>query len=838
MPAYYSTPSLRPLCRAASSLFQRNRMQQRLIGAGVLVLATQTGVSFAQTLPAVATADSATSTVIVTGTRQSGMKAVDSSSPIQVIDASALEQTGQPELIGALAQLFPSFNAQATGADTANLTLSARLRGISPNDTLVLINGKRRHTTANLSVDGGTFQGGAAADLNFIPMAAVDHIEILTDGAAAQYGTDAIAGVINIILKKDASGGSISTTAGRYLDGGGNTGDISVNAGFELGADGFLNLTGESKYHGFSMRSGPDPRALDPGTIAALPTILQLPGYPYLNHVFGDAAYHLDLLAANAGYNFDNSTHAYATMTIGRKDAQSYENYRMPDKLPAVYPNGFSPLETLNENDFALTVGVSGKLFGDWNWDLSSTYGKDINHIGVINSVNTDLYADTGASPTNFHVGNFIASQWTQNLDLTHDIQVGWATPLNFATGLERRTDTYQIDEGDAASTYLGGSQSFPGFTSTDAGHHSRNNTGVYVDLAGSPVHALKLDAAARYEKYSDFGNTTVMKLSGRYDFTPAIGLRATLSSGLRAPTLAEEYYSATTVTPDSAFVQLPPNSVGASLIGVNGLQPEKSKNASLGLVLQPTTNSTLTIDAYQIDIRNRIMGSDSIYGVGGAVNSDAVNAAIVANGNYLDMASLTFVGVNVFTNAADTSTKGVDVLYTLATSHGDLGHVDWTVSGSYNNTELKKINQIPPQIAPQPLIGPTSITNITVSAPKYVVDLGALWKVGSWAVNVREDYYGPSTESDTEDGSTYYDTTIHAKAITDLEVANHLTKSLTFAVGATNLFNQYPNKVNPQIIAQAVGYLDTATAVRTMPSFSPFGINGGFYYVRMNYAF
>lgn len=828
-------PSLKPLSHAISTSLLQDEVQKTLAGCGFIMLALQSGLTYAQTTPP---DDNTASTVIVTGTRQIGMKAADSPSPIQIIDASVLEGTGQPDLIGALAQVMPSFNAQATGADTSNLTLSARLRGVSPNDTLVLIDGKRRHTTANLSVDTGTFQGSAAADLNFIPIAAIDHIEVLTDGAAAQYGTDAIAGVINIILKKDASGGSFSTTGGRYIDGGGRTADASVNAGFELSEDGFMNLTGESKYHGFSQRSGPDPRALDPATLAAQPAMLDVAGFPYLNHVFGDAAYHLDILSLNSGYKIDGNTNVYAFATVGKKDAQSYENYRTPSKFPIYYPAGFSPLETLNENDFALTVGVKGKIWSDWNWDLSSTYGKDINHIGVINSVNIDLYDATGSSPTSFNAGNFIASQWTQNLDLSREFNVGWYSPLNLAAGLEYRTDTYQIDEGDAASTYGSGAQAFPGFTATDAGHHSRNNSAAYADLAGSPIKELELDAAARFEKYSDFGDTTVGKLTGRYDFNPAIALRSTISTGFRAPTLAEEYYSSTNVTPQSAFVQLPPNSVGATLIGIDGLKPEKSKNYSIGLVIKPTIKSSLTIDAYQIDIRNRIVGSGNLYGTGGSINSPAVNAAIAANGNTLDLSTLTFSGVNVFTNAVSTSTKGLDVLYTIATGLGDLGRVDWSVSGAYNTTEVTQIDQVAQQIQPQTLLNPTAISNLTVSAPKFVVNFGALWKTGSWAVNLREDLYGPSSEMDTEDGSVYYQTTIHTKVITDLDIANHLTKSLTVSIGATNLFNQYPPQVNPGLLAEAKSYLDTATAVRVMPSFSPFGINGGFYYAKMTYTF
>src|SRR5476649_1105740 len=233
-------------------------MHKAILKSGALAALAlmQSGLAYAapdDAVPAAPTADVAaaelsTSSVIVTGTRTSGLKVENSASPVQVLDAASLARTGQPDLIQALAQNLPSFTAQAIGGDAANNTLSARLRGLSPNNTLVLINGKRRHGTANLAVLGGPYQGGAAADLNFIPVSAIDHIEVLQDGAAAQYGTDAIAGVVNIILKKDAQGGSISATGGQYFDGGGRTGDASGNVGIELGASGFANFSLETKY--------------------------------------------------------------------------------------------------------------------------------------------------------------------------------------------------------------------------------------------------------------------------------------------------------------------------------------------------------------------------------------------------------------------------------------------------------------------------------------------------------------------------------------------------------------------------------------------------------------
>ena len=771
--------------------------------------------------------------VIVTGTRSSGMKAENSASPIQVLDSASLMRTGQPDLIQALAQNLPSFTAQAFGGDTANLTLSARLRGLSPNNTLVLINGKRRHGTANLAVLGGPYQGGAAADLNFIPVSAIDHIEVLQDGAAAQYGSDAIAGVINIILKSNDHGGTASATGGGYWDGGGKTVGGSANVGFEPFKDAFLSVTAESKYHDYSDRGGIDPRVVDPGNMAAAPGMSSLPGYPYLNKIQGDAQYHLQVLAANFGWDVTKDVQIYSIATYGEKVARAYENYRLPTRIPKMYPQGFSPKEKINQKDFGWTGGVKGKL-AEWNLDLSTTYGRDKSEIGVEDSANASLFADTGYSPTTFKAGAFIASQLTTTLESSREFDVGWSKPLTFAAGVEHRIDKYEIQAGDAASRYKEGSQSYPGFSLTDAGRHRRTNKAAYIDIAGNPIKDLTVDLAGRYEHFSDFGSARVGKLTSRYELTPTAAVRGTFSNGFRAPTLAESYYSATNVGPTSAFVQLAPNSPGARLVGVDGLKPEASTNLSLGMVLKPASNLNITFDVYQIKIRDRIVGSGTLYSSGGAANSPAVTAAILANGNVLD-STVSQTGINIFSNAVNTRSRGLEFVTTLNENYGAYGRVDWSIAANYNKVEVTKINQAPTQLLPQTLLDKTAISNLETASPKLRVNLGALWKIGDWTINLREAIYGKSNDYGSEDGSVYHKNEIKAKAITDLEVGYKVNPAWSLAVGANNLFNTYPNGINPALLADQRAALDNA-AVTVLPSFSPFGINGGYYYVRANY--
>ena len=791
------------------------------------VVDTAAVAAVAPDAPAIASAG----VVIVTGTRAAGLTVEDSASPIQVLDASSLARTGQPDLIQALAQNLPSLTAQAFGSDMAAMTLSARLRGLSPNNTLVLVNGKRRHGTANLAVLAGAFQGGAAADLNFIPVAAIERVEVLQDGAAAQYGTDAIAGVINIILKSNYRGGSANVSGGGYMDGGGHTGDGMANIGLTPFTDAYLSLTAETKYHGFSQRGGIDPRVVDPATMAAMPSLVNAPGYPYLNKIQGDAQYRQHIFAANFGVDLGGDTELYSFATYGKKEARAFENYRMPNRLPTIYPLGFSPQETFDEEDYAFTFGIKGKVFGNWNWDLSSTYGKDVAKLGVANSANISLFADTGATPLSFKAGQFQASQWTNNLDLRREFDAGMATPLTLALGLEHRRDTYAIVAGDAASRYKEGAQSFPGFSLTDAGKHSRNNKAVYANIAVQPVAGWTIDIAGRFEDFSDFGNAKVGKLTSRYDFTPDVAVRATYSNGFRAPTLAESFYSATNVSPRSAFVQLAPNSPGARLVGIDGLKPEASTNISAGLVLNPVAGMSVTLDAYQITIRDRIVGSGSLYGSGGAINSPAVTAAILANGNVLDP-TVVQTGINIFTNAVNTRSRGAEIVATLSSNYGAYGRVDWSAAANYNKVEVIKINQAPTQLGAQTLLDATAISHLETASPKVRLNLGGLWRMGDWTVNLRENYFGKSSEQFSTDGAVYRENRIKASLLTDLEVSYQISKAWSVSLGANNLFNEYPDKVNALTLAEQRANLDNG-AVTIYPGFSPYGINGGYYYAR-----
>lgn len=790
--------------------------------------------------------------VIVTGTRATGVALSESATPVQLISSEVLEDAGRPDLIGTLAAVVPSFTAQAFGGDMANQTLQAKLRGLSPNHVLVLVDGKRRHGTSNLAVLGGPYQGGAGVDLNFLPVGAIERVEVLTDGAAAQYGTDAIAGVLNIITKKDTGGGFADLTYGSYLDGGGQTPGLSGGISFAPAPGAYLTLTGEARQHDHSYRGGIDPR-VDAESIAGYTypnTNLPLAkGYPYVNKIQGDAEYDLYIGSLSAGYEFNEASEIYFFGTYGKKRAASFENFRMPARVsydpdgagPAApiypFPYGFDPKEQSQEIDFSTTLGINGELAG-WNWDLSTVFGRDRIDVYTLDSANASLYADTGATPRDFYDGTFRSEQWTTSLDVARELQT--SIPVTFAAGVEFRKDLYEIEPGDAPSRYVEGGQSFPGYALTDAGRHTRDQKAAYLNFVLKPVEQWTVDIAGRYEDYSDFGDTTIGKLTTRYDFTDAFALRGTFSTGFRAPTLAEEFYSATNVGPTTAYVQLPPNAPAAALVGLgDGLQPEKSRNISVGLVFKPMPAFLATLDIYQIKLKNRIAGTGSLNGtVNGVPVAPAITDAIEANGNTLDpeVRATGNTGINIFANGIDTRTRGADLVLSYE-SPFDWGTVNWSFGGTYTRTKVTSVRDTPPELAGQLLFDAEALSNLEDTAPDYVLNLGALIKTGPFTINLREVLYGKSELNQTYYGSGSYPTVISATPITNIDISWAATEHLTFTLGAQNLFNQYPEGVNEELL-ETYRADDDNSAVAIYPSFSPFGINGGYYYGKVSFRF
>lgn len=746
--------------------------------------------------------------VVVTGTRDTRRSADESLSPIDVISAKDLQRTGQTDLRDALVKLLPSVNRLAQAGDAANLTSALTLRGLSPNHVLLLINGKRRHTSANISADPGAQQGATPVDLDLIPVSAVDHIEVLRDGAAAQYGSDAIAGVINVILKSSAQGGNVIVNSGQYYKGDGFTLGSSADIGLPLGEDGFVHLSAETKRHDHSVRSAPDERT---GTL--------------VNRTLGDPQSRREAFGLNAGLALSTTTELYAFGSVAHRDGESVQNYRLPSRLPQLYPDGFSPVETSNEQDGSLTAGVRGEQLAGWRWDLSGTYGVDNVKIGMRDSANTDLYAATGATPTSFHLASYKNTQWGVNLDVARPFDVGLPAPLSVALGTEYRRETYDVGAGDAASSYGSGAQALPGLSAISAGKHDRNISAAYADLSTKLGPQWEAELAARHERYSDAGNTTNAKLSARYQASARYALRGTLSTGFRAPSLAQEYYTSLAVSPTTAGGQLAVNSVAARSLGASALKPEKSRSFNLGLVAQPWDKFNLTLDAYRIEIRDRIIQGGTYTG------TTAINA-LTAAGISLPT-GLSSVSASYFANGVDTRTQGVDVVATYTTNLG-AGRIDWDLGANVNTSSILRTAT---DTNGRPLLNAQQAGYLTTSTPKNKVIVGGVWSQGPWGVSLHATRYGKTaTEATFYSGPNIYSTSVFnhienaPRTLTDLEVRYAVSKQLQLALGANNLFDVYPSKVPAASRYLGVYQYDTAA--------SQTGFNGGYYYVRASYTF
>jgi iron complex outermembrane receptor protein len=856
----------------------RRHGAERWLTTSALLVPLIAPLAHAQDNAAEADADeSTTETVIVTGTRATGVDTFTSSSPVQVLAATEIEAAGRPDLMNALANVVPSFTAQAFGGDMANQTLQAKMRGLSPNHTLVLVNGKRRHTTASLAILGGPYQGGAGVDLNFIPVDAIERVEVLTEGAAAQYGTDAIAGVINVILKKNSDGGGASYSQGQYKEGDGELKALQGGIGFEGPGGSFVSFAAEYREKEHSFRGGIDPRVVNPSNVGPGSTFPNniMPNadhYPYLNRIFGDGSYTMKLVTMNAGMPVGDDVEFYSTLTFGDKHAGSYQNYRLPNRVSYLnpmtgereylYPEGFSPREETEETDYQGTVGAKGEI-GAWNWDVSSSYGKDDIDMYTRNSANASLYANTGFTPVNFYDGNYTQTQWTSNADLSREFDLGMATPLNLAFGAEFRKETWRASAGDEASRYLEGGQSFPGISLSDAGGHGRDVTAAYVDVAIEPMEKLRLNLAGRYEDYSDFGDTQVGKLSARYEFTDSFAMRGTASTGFRAPTLAESYYSATNVGPSTAFVQMPPNAPATAILGLGaGLAPEKSTNYSLGFVFRPERAFNVSLDVYQVEVRNRIAATSTFYGtIDGELYSQVIVDAIIANGNVLDPAVTAEgdTGINLFTNGVTTRTRGAEILFSFA-QDTPFVDIDWTAAINYNKTEVTKVRDTPTEFGTtQPLFDFEALSDLQDTSPRFLANVGATFQFDKLKLGLHGLYYGKSFDYDNDSGATlgldpqdrppllagdvqagdliFYKNEVEPTLITNFELSWDAMDTMTLTLGATNLFDEMPDKRNASHrTVQAL--TNDNSAVAQYPSFSPFGINGAYYYGTLTFRF
>ncbi|MBN3788390.1 TonB-dependent receptor [Burkholderia sp. Ac-20353] len=753
--------------------------------------------------------------VVVTGSRTE-TRASKSLTPIDVVTGEQLRATGQANLRDALVTLSPSITKTTYSGDTGVLTDTLSLHGLTPDHVLVLVNGKRRHTTANITLDPGSNQGATGADIDTIPVGLIDHIEVLRDGASAQYGSDAIAGVINIILKRNSHGGELDTTNGQTYSGDGFKTSNSATIGLNIADKGFLDLSAGFDRQNHTIRTGPD------DYFGRFPQ-----GQGYYNPILGDPASSRETVGFNAGYYLGDDVELYGFGTYAHRNGEAYQNFRPPSVLPKVYPNGFVPVETINENDYSISAGIKGKNLFGWAWDLSTTYGGDYEVFGMRDSANAGLFAATGYTPRKFHLSTVSNTQLTNNLDLSRAFNVPLLpAPLNVAVGVEQRRETYTIRDGDQSSWIDGGSAALPGLAPVSASDVSRNVVGTYIDLSTYLTPKWQVDLAGRYEHYNDVGDTTNGKVSTRYQFSPAIAVRGSVSTGFRAPSLAEESYTSVNTSPASVGGILATTSPGARLIGAQALKPEQSTSYNFGLVLNPVRNLQVSIDAYQINIRNRIV-------LGGTASGAGAIAALQGAGLTVPgSVPASAVSASYFTNGANTRTRGIDLAATYHTSFGRYGQVDWDLGVNLNTTS---VTHVADGSNGKPSLNGQQIASLSTTTPKNKIIIGGTWRLDKWAVTLHETRYGKTSNEETFIvGPNAFSTSqfIHfenaARYITDVEVRYDVTKKFEIAAGAQNLFDVRPNKLPYEAQLEGSQYDGGSTI----------GINGGFYYLRARYLF
>ncbi len=803
----------------------------------------QTAASTATTQPTPAEAqprvgepgppDAALDEVVVTGSRVARSR-LDTTAPVDVVSVQSLQQQATPELAQALANLVPSITfprpAITDGTDSVR---PATLRGLSPDQTLVLLNGQRQHTSALVNVNGSIGRGAAPVDLNTIPTVALERVEVLRDGASAQYGSDAIAGVINLILRKARSGGEVTAQYGGYDTdvvtarnpngrhaSDGNVYDLYGWQGFGLGQDGFLTLSAEYSYRNPTNRGDLDPRVAGPLKVTSRY------GDPQVESIGGFANAGGPLSGAWSWEGFAGYQHRTGDSAANPRLANNANN------VPAIFPDGFLPKIGTEIDDYSLSGGVKGDWRG-FTVDAHLSYGDNRVEYTTFDTVNASRGA---ASPTSFYSGAMQYGQFVAALDVVRPLTFRGSGKTNLAFGAEFRNETYGIEQGEPGSYDFGGAvgkaagaQGFPGFKPSNEVSVDRQSFSLYGDLDFQLTDKFDIDVAGRFESYSDFGETATGKIAARYDFTGGFALRGAISTGFRAPSLQQQFFTATstnfiTINGVSTPVDVgtfPATAPVSIALGAKQLNPEESTNISVGSVFR-WRGFELTIDAYRIEIEDRIVLSENIQG------APTGSATAVAIYNLINSTPGSQLGAaRFFINGVDTTTEGLDVVGRYRWNTDRYGRFDFTGALNLNHTDVTRTpttTQLSALPVPPVLFDRANLLTFEKGTPqqKYVGSVD--YAYGPVGVTFRATKYGSVLAPNNASQALDYKTGAHT--IVDLEGRFQLPWRSTFAVGVNNVTDEYPDP--------------TPTVINTngpigFSSYSPFGFNGRFFYVRLS---
>ena len=760
--------------------------------------------------------------------------------PVDVIPREQIETAPSTETNQIIQKIAPSFNfPRPSISDGTDSVRPATLRGLGPDQLLVMLNGKRRHASALVNANNTVGRGSSGVDLNAIPASAIDSVEILRDGAAAQYGSDAIAGVLNLVTKSGAEPLRLGVKGGSTTHGDGQTLDTSLSGGWAVGR-GALFVAGEHRTRYETQRAGVDPRDQFVAGDAGHNSIQQPSSH------YGDS-YERDILTF-ANFNLpmteDGKQILYAFGGFSNRHGSHGGNFRRPMQSTQnwleIYPNGFLPLIEPRVVDMSLNVGGRGEMAA-WFYDLSAGYARNKFDFNVTHSLNASLGPAIPPNQTRFFAGSLGDNQTTLNLDLSRGFAVGMAGPLNVAAGAEYRRDGFSERAGEPASYIDGGhldrfgakpvpgAQVFPGFQPSNAVDASRNSKAVYVDVEGDVLQQIRLGVAGRYENFSDFGSTTNGKITARYSPMKALIFRAAASTGFRAPSLNQGYWSAIStnfiVNPATGNVEpfqigtYRVNSAVARALGSTPLKPEKARNYSGGLVFQPLSNLEFTADYFRINIRDRI----------------------VYTGNFNQARLLPLIqplgatAARFLTNAISTRTNGYDL---VGNYHQPLigGRID--LSAAYSNNKTRIVGEVatPPQLAGlgEVLFDHQERRRFECSQPKDNVRLLQSWNRSAWNFTARESRYGEFCSLTL---LPVDDQTHAARWLADTELSYRWSR-YTFAVGAENLFDQFPAKNRYFRPGTTTLTAQINNGTNTYPINSPFSMNGRYVYSRIDVRF
>ncbi|MFT3965242.1 MAG: TonB-dependent receptor [Sphingobium sp.] len=818
--------------------------------------------------------------IIVTGVRGQARTVTDSPAPIDVIGGDKFDHTGSAELGDALGRLLPSFNFGANQAGVNSISRPVSNRGLGPAYTLVLVNSKRRHNSSILTNGGGDTSGANVVDFDLIPSSAIARVEVLKDSAAAQYGSDAIAGVVNVQLKQDVGlGGDVQYGELGDVNGDAKSWRARLYYGTKIG-DGFLFVSGDYRKRGQAYWNTPAadtnlyglPSGRTVAQVAASTgqTVSQveanIAAANALNAQWnrdgahnGDPQIHAFNLSYNAGVPVGDSLEAYSFGTYGERYAEIGNNFRRPNSdssFSALFPNGYYPLNNTRDIDFQIVSGLKGTL-GAWHIDLSSSVGRNQNHQYSKLTIRPSLGP---TSPTSWpDLATFEFRQWTHNVDVTREFDIGLAKPIQFSFGAEYRLDRFRTRAGaelawqQSSYTFQPGDQQFDWrvgqvaatvvqgavvLTPSDEVDIKRRVYAGYVDLGINPTRNWYVGLAGRFEHYSDgSGNPVALKVNSRYEVSDGIAIRGTAGTGFRAPSLTQIAFAQTDgrtssvynpetgrneSVPSVAKLVSPTSTVG-QLLGAKPLKAEHSWNAGLGLVLQPLPRANITIDGYYIKIKDRIARTSRLSGTG-------ITAILAANG------LSEIQQVEYFINAVDSRTYGLDIVADYKLDLNEAGALALTAAFNYNNTKVTNVIGLPSQLRDAngnsilgvgtAYFGGDKIGELEDLLPRTKLVVSANWTKGILGLYLGTTRYGSywnRTAANTDD--RYFS----PKWITDVTLSVKPVNWLTVEAGATNIFNVRPD-------LNGVG--STATSNGLSYGTAPYHPGGGYYYGRLAFSF